>query len=352
MITHGNNKGFTLIESMVAIVISTILIAAVTATYVVQNRSYTSQDDVAEINTQSKIAHDIIKKTIKGAPFSFSNIPEPDNLPAVMYGFSSTNVITPTDNLNTPDAISILTPFAIGHIWPTGTSPASGLTCDGRQNPALSSSVLGGDLILTGSVEPIAGSYLLISGREFAIVSTYTAGTSAVTFSANTGQDHLLSDTTGDNICNRGATVYLIIDTTFCVDANNFLRRIRMGSNPALCTGTLGGEFNQIIAENIEDLQFAYAVDANAPDGEIDGSADMLDDTDFVSSPPAANYQDIRAVRINILTRTEKTVSTYSGLGNPPLNVENRQHAQPGDDFKRRWMQSIVLIKNLEEEIQ
>ena len=78
MITHGNNKGFTLIESMVAIVISTILISAVTATYVVQNRSYTSQDDVAEINTQSKIAHDIIKKTIKGAPFSFSNIPEPD----------------------------------------------------------------------------------------------------------------------------------------------------------------------------------------------------------------------------------------------------------------------------------
>jgi prepilin-type N-terminal cleavage/methylation domain-containing protein len=351
MITHRNNKGFTLIESMVAIVISTMLIAAVTATYVVQSRSFSAQDDVAEINTQSKMAHDIIKNTIKGAPFSYW--PEmADNVPAVIYGFSNSNIITPTDRNTAPDAISILTPLEIGHIWPFGFSAGSGLPCDGRVNPELSSGALSGSLTLTGTVQPVAGSYLLLSGREFAIVSTYTPATSTVTFTTNTGQNHVLSDTTGDNVCNRGATVFMLIDTTFCVDADNHLRRIRMGSNPALCTGAFGGEFDQIIAENIEDLQFAYAVDTAAPIGEIDGSADMLTDDDFMSNPPAASFSAIRAVRINILTRTEKMGTSYEGLGNPPLIVENRQHMQPGDDFKRRWMQSIVLIKNLEQEIQ
>ena len=347
MITHRNNKGFTLIESMVAVVISTILIAAVTATYVVQSRSYTAQDDVAEINTQSKIAHDMIKNTIQGAPFSFF-AEMADNVPSVISGFAVTDAITPTVNTTAPDAISILTSLEIGHIWPAGTSPASGENCNGTINQRkLENKALGGSLILTGPVQPIAGSYLLLSGREFAIVSTYNAG--AITFTTNIGQDHFLSDTTNDQVCNRGATVYMIIDTTFCVDSDNYLRRIRMGANPAACTSTFGGQFNQIIAENIEDLQFAYAVDANQ-DGVIDGSTDMLTDDDFQDIPVAANYSRIRAVRINILTRTDKASTSYAGLGNPPLWIEDRQHAQPNDDFKRRWMQSIVLIKNLEEE--
>lgn len=357
MITHRNNKGFTLIESMVAVVISTILIAAVTATYVVQSRSYTAQDDVAEINTQSKIAHDMIKNTIRGAPFSLSKVIESDAedvIPSLIYGFSKVNSITPTFSTTAPDAISILTPFEIGHIWPSGSSPATGENCNGGINhQKIDSGALGANLILTGTVQPIAGSYLLLSGREFVEVAAFSVATGAITFTNFTGQLHFLSDITGpggvpDNICDRGATVYLIIDTTFCVDSDNYLRRIRMGSTPALCTGTFGGEFDQIIAENIEDLQFAYAVDVFAPFGQIDGSADRLTDDDFQSIIAPANFSRIRAVRINILTRTEKTGTSYAGLGNPPLFIEDRQHAQPNDDFKRRWMQSIVLIKNLE----
>ncbi len=352
MITRNNNKGFTLIESMVAVVISSILIAAVSATYIVQSRSYTAQDDVAELNTQAKMAHDMIKNTIKGAPFSF-NPNMADNVPAFIFTSSATDVISPRDSGGAgPDAITILTTLEIGHMWPTGQSPASGITCDGVSLPApgLQTEQLNADLVITGTVEPIAGSFLLLSGREFAIVSSYTPATSSVTFSAQTGQVHRLSDTTGNNICNRGATVYMLIDTTFCVDANNLLRRIRMGSVPATCTGTFGGEFNQVIAENVEDLQFAYAVDANPQDGVIDGSADLLDAPDFVDIPPASNFSRIRAVRINILTNTTRAGTSFAGLGNPPLFIENNGYAQPaaGDNFKRRWMQSIVLIKNLE----
>ena len=74
----------------------------------------------------------------------------------------------------------------------------------------------------------------------------------------------------------------------------------------------------------------------------------MLDDTDFNSVIAPANFSRIRAVRINILTRSEKIDQNFSGMGNPPLAIENHVIPQPGDDFKRRWQQSIVFIKNLE----
>ena len=46
-----NNTGFTIIELLIAILISMMLIAAATATYIAQNRSFTAQESVSEVNT-------------------------------------------------------------------------------------------------------------------------------------------------------------------------------------------------------------------------------------------------------------------------------------------------------------
>ncbi len=354
MITQRNNRGFSLIETMVAIVISSILIAAVSATYIVQNRSYSVQDDVAELNTQTKMAHDIIRRTIKGAPFSYRDNMA-DNIPAALSGgFSSANIITPTDSTTSTDAITITTALEIGNLWPVGNANNPALPCNNTVHTnvvdPLSVNTLNADLVVSGTVSPVAGSYLIIGGREFAIVQAYNVGTSFITFTESIGQEHNLSDTSdpGDGVCDQGVTVHMLIDTTFCVDGNNNLRRIRLGSIPATCTGSPTGNFNQIIAENIEDLQFAYAVDVAVPLGEIDGSAGMLDNAIFSSGILPINFSRIRAVRINILSATDMTDRNFTGLGNPPSTIENRGYPQTGDNFRRRWMRSIVLMKNLE----
>ncbi len=352
MMTDRNDRGFTLIETMVAVVISMMLIVAASATYVVQNRSYSAQENVTELNTQVKVAHDLIKRTIKGSPFSFS-FDMSTETPATLFGSNST--IVPTDGgAAGPDAITVVTARLIGELWPSGMTAASNADCDGMNadDDRLQLASGAADIILTDSlVAPVAGSFLLLGGIEFATLSSF--GGTAATFVTTTGHEHPLVDTTGDGFCDTGRPVYMLQDTTFCVDANANLRKIDLGVTLPGCIGdSLDGPFNQIIAENVEDLQFAYALDAVAPFGEIDGSANLLDDTDFFSATgadiPPGNYSSIRAVRINILTVSENIDRSFRGMGNPPASIENNVIAQPGDDFKRRWQQSIVFVKNLE----
>ena len=114
MITDRNDRGFTLIETMVAVVISMMLIAAASVTYVVQNRSYSAQENVTEMNTQVKVAHDLIKRTIKGAAFSFTWDMSTE-IPTTLFG--SNSVIVPNDSTTAPDAIT--TP---GKHWKRGST--------------------------------------------------------------------------------------------------------------------------------------------------------------------------------------------------------------------------------------
>jgi hypothetical protein len=70
---------------------------------------------------------------------------------------------------------------------------------------------------------------------------------------------------------------------------------------------------------------------------------------DFVDGDDPAIVADpsiIRAVRINILARADKPDVNYTGLGNPPLAIENRVHGQPNDNFRRRLWQKIITIRN------
>ncbi len=347
MITDKNNRGFTLIETMVAVVISMMLIVAASATYVVQNRSYSAQENVTEMNTQVKVAHDLIKRTIKGSPFSFT-FDMTSEISTTIFGYSST--IIPTDYDDAPDAITVITARRIGELWPTGINAESGADCDGENSDdvKVDLDIGGADIILDNPlVAPLTGSKLLLGGIELATVSTFTG--EAVTFETSTGQVHPLEDAEGnDGICDRGRPVYLLQDTTFCVDAEGNLHKIDLGVSLPACTDSPAGPFNQVIAENIEDLQFSYAIDTVAPLGEIDGSSDLLDDTDFTSDLLPSDYPRIRAVRINILTMSENIDRNFIGMGNPPTMIENHELVQAGDDFKRRWQQSIVFIKNLE----
>lgn len=350
---NRNNRGFTLVETMVAIVISAILIAAASATYIAQGRSYSAQENVSEVNTQAKMAHDLIARTLRAAPFTYD--PTSEDVPNIMFaGFSSSDVVTPTDGTITfsgKDAITIITAVNIGQMWPVGSTGLS-QACDTGDDPAVDPGQFNADFVPASNnpMLPAAGSFLLLGGKEFAVVAAYNPSSSPnLTFTKEIGKEHWLSDTDGDDICDTGRPVYMLIDTTFCVDGANNLRRIRLGSDPITCGGPLPGPTNEIIAENIEDMQFAYAIDSIPSDGIIDGSTiNMLDGTDFMSMVPPVNYAGIRAVRINILGRSARPDPNFAGQGNPPPAIENNVLAPTNDSFKRRWYQSIVVIRNLE----
>jgi hypothetical protein len=75
-----------------------------------------------------------------------------------------------------------------------------------------------------------------------------------------------------------------------------------------------------VIAENIDDFQVT-TVDTND-----DGTADRI--------------------RINILARTPRPDLNFQGQGNPPSQIENRNHVPTTDSFRRRWWQMEVDLRN------
>ncbi|MBI4683259.1 MAG: PilW family protein [Nitrospirae bacterium] len=346
MLFLSNDRGFTLTELLIAIVISLILLAAATATYISQNRSYVAHESVSEVNTQSKIAHDLIANEVKSAGFGV-----PDDLNANPIN-GMTNVVTPSDNAGAggSDAVTIISGRMLGQLWPVGVGPGT-TPCPAAPNEYKIPAVAAVDIIYSGTLRPNTTdmSNLSIDTVEFATASSVANPGFAVTLSQNLGRQYPLFDTDGDGMCDTGRPVYLIEDITFCVDAGSLLRRIRRNAALPGCTG-IGSSNNEVLAENVEDLQLTYAVDNNS-DGQIDDQdgSGMLDAGDFLNGNDpiiTADPSIIRAVQVNVLARTDKPDVNFTGLGNPPALVANNPHATTNDNFKRRWWQTIITIRN------
>ena len=334
MLGSVNDKGYTLIELLVSVVIAMILMVSVSATYVAQNRSFTAQESVAELNSQSKTSHNLIAATIREAGFVL-DFTHPDS-PAAINGFS--NIITPLDGGGAgSDAITIITANNIGQLWPTGIGPGI-ITCGpyiGVQDTSFVDII-----VLPGADAPNAAERSnLILDIDYAQVVAASAFGFGVTLSKSISHRYPLLDTFNDTFCDTGRPVYLLEDITFCLDGSSNLRKIRFGAVPGACASGLPGSVNEIIAENIDDLQFAYAT------GDLNGNG-ILDDGDFIDGNLIADFSGIMAVRINILARSDRTSDNYTGMGNPPAVIENRANAQPGDAFKRRWLRSIIVKRN------
>lgn len=325
-----------MIEVMMAIVIGLILISSVTATYVVQTRSYTTQDTISEINNQSKIAHDLIVNDIKVAGFgTSSNMNEnPVNV--------RTSVVTPFDGNNAPDAITIVGGYRkAGYLWPGGVGSAS--DCTTVQYSKLGTNKFTLELYSTDTPNTTDNSSLTINGIEFVQVITADSGGTSIVLENSIAKSYPVRDTDGDNLCDSGRPVYFVEDLTYCVDADMTLHRIYKNADPATCTGT-DTSIDEIIAENIEDLQFAYALDANG-DGILD-DPDLDGEINFFDGSAVANPAAIRAVRVNILARGDKPDLNYKSLGMPPVSIENRNHSTAKDNFRRHWWQTTIKIMN------
>ncbi|UCH82357.1 MAG: PilW family protein [Nitrospiraceae bacterium] len=350
MLHHNTEQGYSIVELMIAIVIGLLLIIAATGTYIVQKRSHVVQESVSEVNTQSKIAHDLLAGEVRSAGFGLSV--ELNEEPVNTF----TSIITPVDDTLGPDAITVVGGFRmIGTLWPTGSGavmcPAS--VEAGTTNVRIK---------YTGTDGPNLTDkrYLSIDGVETVQVSNCTIGASGICDPDNITLDRPLSQNfplqnatgggsctaAGGGNCTAGRPVYLVEDTTFCVDSDAILHRIRRNANAAACVPAATSD-DEAIAENIEDLQFAYAVDVNEDGVMDDQNADgNFDDNDFLNGVDVADPATIMAFRINVLARSDRPDLNYKGMGNPPDQIENRNLSDTNDNFRRRWWRTVTTMRN------
>jgi len=313
---RGSTAGYTLIELLVALAASMLLVIAAYATYIAQNRSYVAQEGVSEVNTQSRIAMDIIANDIRATGFGL-----PEDL-AIDSINGRTSRIVVNDRTDSTDAITVVAGF--------------------RQVGVLAAAVTMGsnsiNLVNTSGIvlNTTDRKYLSIDGITFVEITAITGNT-------------LTLDRSLDQAFPAGRPVYLVEDVTYCVDGSLNLRRIRRAANMVNCTGANTSD-TDTIAEDIEDFQLAFAEDLNGDglltaDDDQDGDNDF-DSNDFINWGNVSDPSNIIAVRVNILARTDREDPDFRGLGNPPAQIENRVHAATNDGFRRRWWQEVITIRN------
>ncbi len=253
-----NRRGVTLIELMIALVISAALVGAIYRTFLTQQNTYAVQDDVSDMQQNVRVAVNEMMREIRMAGFGNIGAILPVTINGTVYG----NVINP--DVPSAGALTILGIDDSESL--TGINPPTQITVNNIKHGTKT-------LFDTGDRK-----YISIAGSETYII-TDIAGIAApytLTLDRAVAASYITDGT---------VSVFPIRAITFIVPSGTFVLRRN---------GNLGGG-NQPLADNIENVTFQY-----------------LD----VNGVQTANPPDFRTVRVSLTARTENTDPKYkSGQG-------------------------------------
>ncbi len=297
-----NQKGFTLIEMMIATVI-TLMVGAAGYTFFINAFNFSVvQSGNTEMQRETRIGIDMMVREIRNAGYG---VIEPltggihDSAAAFSVFSSGNNAdLDPDGVANKIDRISISGGFQlVGTLTLAGTEGATTIT-----------------------VTPLAGTdptNPTIDGLTVTLNGFHTAN---------------ITDVAADGLGNYILTLDLPLNRNYSASTSvSILQTVTysvapFGTEPALWRND--GTFNQVIASNIEDLQFAY----------------LLNDGTMVDNPLALT-SPVRAVRVSLLARG-KDPEGSARISTRPA-IEDHAAASTADAHHRRLITRVVEIRNL-----
>jgi type IV pilus assembly protein PilW len=298
---------------MSALVILAIAMTAVFATFISQQKSFTVQNRVAEMQQNLRQAVEYMSRDIRLAGYGI-----PDNVAvpgtANPAGITSIRSLFAIDNTTGPDHIYILYMFDM----------------DSNQPPAVNTAAMTG----TGSINvdntagflPTGGELVLITdGTTADLYQTTLAGGGLLTFGAgayNTGHTKLYGVGPPPSTVSKARFVRYFIDNT--TDP----------AHPTLMVDrSIPGQGAQPLADDIEDMQLEYGIDTSAPaDGIVDS---------WSASP--ATLSQIRQVRLQFIARTRLPETGWSETRSL---IGNRTDAGTPDGYRRRTYDIVIDVRN------
>ncbi len=295
------SKGVTLIELLIALVISAILIGGIYRTFIHQQKSYATQEQVADMQQNVRVAINRMIREIRMAGFGGKNENvngnnDIINVFANVNGFA--NIINAVDNSPRADNV--------------GNSDELTVVGAYERQGRLDQNANAGDATIT-IIYDDAGKkfdagvrkYLCIDGRDNYEVTG--AGGNVVTVNPALRKNYTVRDT-GGNLITPDTPVFL-------VRAVQYGLRVDADGIPVLFRNQNTGGGRQTVAEYIEDLQFRY----------------VLADTTEVDVP--GNPRDVRGIRITVQARTR--------MSDPEL--------KEGGGFRRRTVNTYVDLRNFRD---
>jgi prepilin-type N-terminal cleavage/methylation domain-containing protein len=317
-------RGFTLVELMMSLVIFSVAVAGILSVAVSLTQGFREQRLAVAAQDAVRSPIDLLSDALRQAS---PGVSDPNNVHDNTT--CTSGAITVTNSTTGADALDII--FASGGIVTSITA-----------NTVTES---GGTVTLAHTTNLAVGDYVLLTS-DYATgrVMLATTGTTATTLVLAS------SSCTGTNFpafsFGVGTTVIRVQHARFTVAddaANNNMPTLWMDADS---TGTVHS--NEPLAEGIEDLQVALGIDAgtNGIDEQV-GASTAADDwiynhaSDVLPATPM-----IRAVRLTLIART-----TSGEFGNQftytrPTS-EDRTSASTPDQYRRRVLRSVVEVRNV-----
>jgi prepilin-type N-terminal cleavage/methylation domain-containing protein len=293
------NRGVTLIELMIALVISAILVGGTYSIFISQQRTYVIQDQVVGVQQDARAAITIMARDIRMA--------------GMLTGFDGfsvngvTEAITPTNSNAGPDQVMVV--YAAEEFAVSGNS-VTVIDINVANNQATLSA--SSDSFFDTSTKK----YVAFEGESH-VYQISSISTNVIT----------LTESPPDYLANFNARVFRVRAITYSVSGNSLYRN--------------NGEETQILAggvsqSQVEDLQIAY---------QIKGSTSWIYDENTSTWPVGKGNDDINVVRISLVVMTPVQDTDDQNYSRPAL--EDRAGSGTQDGFRRRVYTTVVKLRNV-----
>ncbi len=343
-------RGFTMVEMIVAIAVSTIVVSGLYGLFTVQSRQFVYQDLRMSMHQNLRFGMDIVTRTVRMAGYGTgsgtnglwgwdgSDFDDDDSLPpivsyngwdgthdaiTVVYGDPSLELATSVLSTHTCEATELN--------FPMGT----------RNYSSLITNYNSGELLMCWDVANVTGieSYLW----EIDAAGNASSGTIGV-LTSTLYDDYDLVCETGDNLppamsCSKAHVVTFYIDDT---DDD-----VGPGSaeHPVLMMDLdmdFPAEDDVPLVDDIEDLQLAYCV---ADGGATTTGCTWINDDDLTNAEAAAVWM----VRVTMIARTPRPDPRDIHVESRPETIEDYDASgeHDEDNYYRQALTTVVTARNL-----
>ncbi len=332
-----SQRGFTLIELMVSLVLFALVVTGLMAVAVSMITGYRDQEVTIATETATRSTIDYLTNALHNASpgvSTFTNFGSLDSATCPVGAIAlESNQTTPL--ANTSDKLTIT--FASGGVVTTSTSTWTG--GDGTVDVIDATQITANDYVVITNFD--VGHFVRVTNSTGSAPGTLTLDVECTTPNP--------AVPTGGYIA--GATVIRAMRAKFSigvVPSDDVIGVVPVLNMDADAEGTQ--QIDQPIAEGIEDLQVVYAADNVTANGVIDAESttagadewygNVLGETVPLPLPNAT-----RAIRVTLVARTTRQ---FSGVNAFVLKaLEDRAANSATDNFRRRILSTTVEIRNL-----
>lgn len=310
--SRRREAGFTLIEVMAALAILAIAMTAVFATFTSQQKSFTVQNRVVEMQQNLRQAVEYMTRDIRLAGYG---VPAPVTIPTGKLPSGTTiRTLFSQDNTAGPDSLYVFYRYDMDEYQPE-TVTAAAVPANATQ--ATVTSVIG----------------FVASGGELVLLTDNTT-TAADLFETTAAGGGVLTFGTGYNYNTIPHSGYPSATVAKARFARYYIDNTTDPAHPTLMVDRMAGQPAQPVADDIEDMQLTYGLDTNA-DGAVDT---WVPNPDAVTQIPL-----VRQVRLQIMARSRLTDKSWSEtrpvLGNHPGGTT-------ADGYRRRIIDVVIDVRN------